>query len=142
MKKMISTSYVIPVQIDFWYIPTIDKGVFEFISYLVLNHLYLMMETSSCKNIWRNKLELKKIRKFQRKNKKTVRMKAWERKFLELENSLNSYRESNAERLVGLESVGRENSRKISELESKINPVSENVPPENQLVNFTFWIVL
>ncbi len=69
-------------------------------------------------------------------------MKAWERKFLELENSLNSYRESNAERLVGLESVSRENSRKISELEAKINPDSENVPSENQQVNFTFWIVL
>ncbi len=65
-------------------------------------------------------------------------MKAWERKVLELENSLNSFRESNTERLNGLESVGRENSRKISELEAKINPVSENVSPENQQVNFTF----
>ena len=65
-------------------------------------------------------------------------MKAWERKVLELENSLNSFRESNTERLVGLESVGRENSRKISELEAKINTVNENVTPENQLVNFTF----
>ena len=63
-------------------------------------------------------------------------MKAWERKFLELENSLNSYRESNAERLVGLESVGRENSRKISELEAKINTVNENVTPENLQVSF------
>ena len=63
-------------------------------------------------------------------------MKAWERKFLELENSLNSYRESNAERLVGLESVGRENSRKISELEAKINTVNENVTPENLQVIF------
>jgi len=65
-------------------------------------------------------------------------MKAWERKVLELENSLNSFRESNTERLVGLESVGRENSRKISELEAKINPVNGNVHPENQPVNFKF----
>ena len=63
-------------------------------------------------------------------------MKAWERKVLELENSLNSFRESNTERLVGLESVGRENSRKISELEAKINPVNENFTPENLQVNF------
>jgi hypothetical protein len=63
-------------------------------------------------------------------------MKAWEIKLLELENSLNSFRESNTERLVGLESVGRENSRKISELEAKINTVNENVTPENLQVNF------
>jgi hypothetical protein len=63
-------------------------------------------------------------------------MKAWERKVLELENSLNSFRESNTERLVGLESVGRENSRKISELEAKINTVNENVTPENIQVSF------
>ena len=63
-------------------------------------------------------------------------MKAWERKVLELENSLNSFRESNTERLVGLESVGRENSRKISELEAKINTVNENVTPENLQVSF------
>ena len=63
-------------------------------------------------------------------------MKAWERKVLELENSLNSFRESNTERLVGLESVGRENSRKISELEAKINTVNENVTPENLKVIF------
>ena len=63
-------------------------------------------------------------------------MKAWERKVLELENSLNSFRESNTERLVGLESVGRENSRKISELEAKINTVNENVTPENLQVIF------
>jgi len=65
-------------------------------------------------------------------------MKAWERKVLELENSLNSLRESNTERLNGLESVGRENSRKISELEAKINPVNENFTPENQQVNLNF----
>ena len=65
-------------------------------------------------------------------------MKAWEIKLLELENSLNSFRESNTERLVGLESVGRENSRKISELEAKINTVNENVTPENLQVNFEF----
>ncbi len=63
-------------------------------------------------------------------------MKAWEIKLLELENSLNSFRESNTERLVGLESVGRENSRKISELETKINTVNENVTPENLQVSF------
>jgi hypothetical protein len=63
-------------------------------------------------------------------------MKAWEIKLLELENSLNSFRESNTERLVGLESVGRENSRKISELEAKINTVNENVTPENIQVSF------
>ena len=65
-------------------------------------------------------------------------MNAWEIKLLELENSLNLFRESNTERLARLESVGRENSRKISELEAKINTVNENVTPENQLVNFTF----
>ena len=63
-------------------------------------------------------------------------MNAWEIKLLELENSLNSFRESNTERLVGLESVGRENSRKISELEAKINTVNENVTPENLQVIF------
>jgi hypothetical protein len=63
-------------------------------------------------------------------------MKAWEIKLLKLENSLNSFRESNTERLVGLESVCRENSRKISELEAKINTVNENVTPENLQVSF------
>jgi len=63
-------------------------------------------------------------------------MNAWEIKLLELENSLNSFRESNTERLARLESVGRENSRKISELEAKINTVNENVTPENLQVSF------
>jgi len=53
-------------------------------------------------------------------------MKAWERKLLDLENSLNSFRESNTKRLVGLESVGRENGRRISELETKFNTVNGN----------------
>ena len=63
-------------------------------------------------------------------------MNAWEIKLLELENSLNLFRESNTERLARLESVGRENSRKISELEAKINTVNENVTPENLQVIF------
>ena len=63
-------------------------------------------------------------------------MNAWEIKLLELENSLNSFRESNTERLARLKSVGRENSRKISELEAKINTVNENVTPENLQVSF------
>ena len=63
-------------------------------------------------------------------------MNAWEIKLLELENSLNSFRESNTERLARLKSVGRENSRKISELEAKINTVNENVTPENLQVIF------
>ncbi len=65
-------------------------------------------------------------------------MNAWETKLLELENSLNSFRELNTERLVGVESVGIENSRKISELKAKINTVNENVTPENLQVNFEF----
>ena len=60
-------------------------------------------------------------------------MKAWERKLLDLENSLNSFRESNTKRLIRLESVGTENSRRISELEAKINTVDGNAS-ENQRV--------
>jgi len=60
-------------------------------------------------------------------------MKAWERKLLEIENSLNSFRESNTERLIRLESIGTENSRRISELETKINTVNGN-SSENQRV--------
>jgi hypothetical protein len=66
-------------------------------------------------------------------------MKAMERRLLELEGSLNSFRESNMERLVGLESLSRENSERISELWAKINPVNENISPENQQVKFTFF---
>ena len=64
-------------------------------------------------------------------------MKAWERKLLDLENSLNSFRESNTKRLIRLESVGTENSRRISELEAKINTVDGNAS-ENQRVIFEF----
>ncbi len=39
-------------------------------------------------------------------------------------------------RLVGLDSLGTENGRRISELWAKINIFTENVPPENQRVNF------
>ncbi len=65
-------------------------------------------------------------------------MKDWEIKLLELEKSLNSFRESNTKRLVGLESIGRENSRKISELVSKINTLNQNVTLQNLQVNFEF----
>ena len=63
-------------------------------------------------------------------------MKTWETKFLELENSLNLFRESKMKRLVGLDSLGTENGRRISELWAKINIFTENVPTENQQVNF------
>jgi hypothetical protein len=39
-------------------------------------------------------------------------MKVMERRVLELEDSLNSFRESNMERLVGLESLKRGHSRR------------------------------
>jgi hypothetical protein len=39
---------------------------------------------------------------------------------------------------TGLESVGRENSRRIPEIRTKINDVNENVSLENQQVIFTF----
>ena len=85
-------------------------------------------------------------------------MKVMERRVLELEDSLNSFRESNMERLVGLESFKertqqkrtqqkkeedtveerRGHSRRISELWAKINPVNQNISPENQQVKFTF----
>jgi len=69
-------------------------------------------------------------------------MKALERKLLELENSLNSFRESNTVKLVRLESVDTESSRRISELEAKLNTVNENVPLENRRVTFKFSVVL
>jgi len=67
-------------------------------------------------------------------------MKALERKLLELENSLNSFRESNTVKLVRLESVDTENSRRISELEAKFNTINKNVPLENRRVTFNLLI--
>ena len=68
-------------------------------------------------------------------------MKALERKLLGLENSLNSFRESNTVILVRLESIDTENSRRISELEAKFNAVNKNVPLENRRVTFKFLVV-
>jgi hypothetical protein len=69
-------------------------------------------------------------------------MKALERKLSELENSLNSFRESNTVKLVRLESVDTESIRRISELEAKFNTVNENAPLENRRVTFKFSVVL
>ncbi len=72
-------------------------------------------------------------------------MNAWERRFLELEISMNSFRESNTERfktywtrMERLEAFSRENRTEINELKSKINPVSESIHSENQQVNLKF----
>ncbi len=72
-------------------------------------------------------------------------MNAWERRFLELEISMNSFRESTTERfktywtrMEQLEAFSRENRTEINELKSKINPVSESIHSENQQVNLKF----
>ena len=68
----------------------------------------------------------------------------WQEKFLELENSLNSLRESNRERLEThwnrideLEAFSRESRTKIAELESKTIPINKKSSPEYQEVIFS-----
>ena len=65
----------------------------------------------------------------------------WQEKFLELENSLNSLRESNIERLEThwkrmeeLEAFSRESRTKIAKLENKTVPINKKTSPEYQEV--------
>ncbi len=70
-----------------------------------------------------------------------VKMKDWKRKILELESSLNSFiLESTTERFVAIKMDSNKMvwlealSRRVTELESRINSTNENLSFENKQV--------